>query len=86
MSTTRIPIARADDPRIADYVDLSDPELRRSVEARDGFFIAEGALVVRTLLATRHRVRSVLVTPKQRAALADVLDTSMRPCTSSNPK
>lgn len=69
-----VSITNADDPRIADYVDLSDPELRRRVEARDGFFIAEGALVVRTLLATRHRVRSVLVTPKQRAALADVLD------------
>jgi tRNA G18 (ribose-2'-O)-methylase SpoU len=69
-----VQIDRADDPRIADYVDLSDPDLRRRVEHRDGFFVAEGALVVRTLLATRHRVRSVLVTPKQRALLADVLD------------
>jgi tRNA G18 (ribose-2'-O)-methylase SpoU len=69
-----IVIDRADDPRISDYIALSDPDLRRGVEERDGFFIAEGGLVVRVLLTTNHRVRSVLVTPKQRAALADVLD------------
>jgi tRNA G18 (ribose-2'-O)-methylase SpoU len=67
-------IDRADDPRLADYVDLSDPELRRRVEEAEGFFIAEGPIVIRTLLTTNHRVRSVLVTPHQRAALADVLD------------
>ncbi|MDQ1466739.1 MAG: hypothetical protein QOH10_1154 [Actinomycetota bacterium] len=68
------PVDRADDPRIADYVGLSDPDLRRRIEEQRGFFVAEGPLVVRTLLATKHRVRSVLVTPHQRAALADVLD------------
>jgi tRNA G18 (ribose-2'-O)-methylase SpoU len=67
-------IDRADDQRIADYVDLSDPDLRRRVEEHRGFFVAEGPRVVRTLLSTKHRVRSVLVTPRQRAALADVLD------------
>jgi tRNA G18 (ribose-2'-O)-methylase SpoU len=66
-------VERADDPRIADYVGLSDPELRKRVEGDGGFFIAEGPLVVRTLLATQRRVRSVLVTPAQRDALADVL-------------
>jgi tRNA G18 (ribose-2'-O)-methylase SpoU len=68
------PVENAGDPRIADYVDLSDPELRRHVEEAEGFFIAEGPVVIRTLLATSHRVRSVLVTPHQRAALADVLE------------
>ena len=67
-------IASADDPRIGDYVGLSDPERRRRVEGDGGFFVAEGPLVVRALLATGHRVRSVLVTAPQRAALADVLD------------
>ncbi len=74
-----VPIDRADDPRIADYVDLSDPDLRRRVEEQRGFFIAEGPLVVRTLLSTTHRVRSVLVTIRQRAALADVLDPLRAP-------
>jgi tRNA G18 (ribose-2'-O)-methylase SpoU len=73
-SVSAVQIHSADDPRIADYVDLSDPDRRRRVESRDGFFIAEGALVVRALLSTRHHVRSVLVTPKQHALLADALD------------
>jgi tRNA G18 (ribose-2'-O)-methylase SpoU len=61
------------DPRLSDYQRLSDPELRKRVEANGGFFIAEGPLVVRTLLTTSYRLRSVLVTPAQRDALADVL-------------
>jgi tRNA G18 (ribose-2'-O)-methylase SpoU len=69
-----VPIDRPDDPRIADYVDLSDPDLRRRVEEDRGFFIAEGPVVIRTLLTTSHRVRSVLVTPHQLAALADALE------------
>jgi tRNA G18 (ribose-2'-O)-methylase SpoU len=68
-------IDRSDDPRVADYVGLSDPELRTRVESDGGFFIAEGPLVVRTLLSTPRRVRSVLVTPAQFDALADVLGT-----------
>jgi tRNA G18 (ribose-2'-O)-methylase SpoU len=64
-----------DDLRLADYVDLSDPELRRRVEAELGFFIAESPLVVRRLLGSRRRVRSVLVTEDQYAALHDVLAT-----------
>jgi tRNA G18 (ribose-2'-O)-methylase SpoU len=49
------------------------------VENDDGFFIAEGPLVVRTLLATTNRVRSVLVTPPQLEALTDVLGTIEAP-------
>jgi tRNA G18 (ribose-2'-O)-methylase SpoU len=64
-----------DDPRLADYVDLSDPDLRRRVEAESGFFIAESPLVVRRLLGSGRRVRSVLVTADQHAALHDVLAT-----------
>jgi tRNA G18 (ribose-2'-O)-methylase SpoU len=70
---TTYEVDRADDPRLADYVSLSDPELRRGIEDRDGFFIAEGLHVVRTLLTTSHHVRSVLVTESQRDALADDL-------------
>jgi tRNA G18 (ribose-2'-O)-methylase SpoU len=73
-TVTTQPVDRPDDPRIADYVNLSDPDLRRRIEADRGFFIAEGPVVIRTLLTTNLRVRSVLVTPHQRAALGDVLD------------
>ena len=61
------------DPRLADYVDLADPDLRRRKEASGGFFIAESPLVVRRLVASQRPVRSVLVTPAQHDALADVL-------------
>jgi len=68
-----------DDPRLADYVDLADPDLRRRVEAAAGFFVAESPLVVRRLLGSGRRVRSVLVTPEQHAALHDVLATAAAP-------
>jgi tRNA G18 (ribose-2'-O)-methylase SpoU len=68
-----------DDPRLADYVDLADPDLRRRMEADRGFFIAESPFVVRRLLESGRRVRSVLVTPAQREALADVLDEARVP-------
>jgi tRNA G18 (ribose-2'-O)-methylase SpoU len=71
--TQRSDISDADDPRIADYVDLADPDLRRRVEADRGYFVAESPLVVRALLRSGRRVRSVLVTPKQYEALGDVL-------------
>jgi len=61
------------DPRLGDYVDLSDPDLRRRVEAARGFFIAESPLVVRRLVESGRPIRSVLVTPGQYEALADVL-------------
>jgi tRNA G18 (ribose-2'-O)-methylase SpoU len=69
-------ITDADDPRIADYVDLADPDLRRRVEAERGYFVAESPLVVRALLASGRRVRSVLVTPKQYDAMREILDAA----------
>jgi tRNA G18 (ribose-2'-O)-methylase SpoU len=70
----RSDIVDADDPRIAEYVDLADPDLRRRVEAERGYFIAESPLVIRALFASGRRVRSVLVTPKQYDAMHDDLD------------
>jgi tRNA G18 (ribose-2'-O)-methylase SpoU len=61
------------DPRLADYVDLADPDFRTRVEADHGFFIAESPLVVRRLLDSGRRVRSVLVTPSRFEAMRDVL-------------
>ena len=62
------------DPRVADYVGLKDAELRRRREQpggdAPGLFIAEGALVLRRLLASSYPVRSVLVTPQRYRPLA----------------
>ncbi|MGI9051952.1 MAG: TrmH family RNA methyltransferase [Ilumatobacteraceae bacterium] len=62
----------ADDPRLVDYVRLADPEARRRQE-RDELFIAEGVTAIERLLTSGHRVRSVLLTPKAHARLADRL-------------
>ncbi|MDH3260905.1 MAG: RNA methyltransferase [Acidimicrobiia bacterium] len=67
--TTVIEIQDAADPRVADYVRLTDAELRREA----GYFIAESPEVVRRLLAGSHPVRSVLVTPARYPQLADDL-------------
>jgi tRNA G18 (ribose-2'-O)-methylase SpoU len=68
-----ITIEDADDPRLSDYVGLSDPQLRRRVESERGFFIAESPLVVEALVRSERSVRSVLVTPAQHEALAGTL-------------
>jgi tRNA G18 (ribose-2'-O)-methylase SpoU len=61
-------ITDPDDPRVADYRAIPDPELVR----RRGLFVAEGRLVVRRLLEQRRLdAQSVLVT---RPALADIED------------
>jgi tRNA G18 (ribose-2'-O)-methylase SpoU len=67
-----MPIERVrdlDDPRLLDYRALPDPELLR----RGQVFVAEGRLVVRTLLESGLRARSILLTEAARVALADVL-------------
>lgn len=68
------------DPRLGDYVGLKDAELRRQVEEGEpGLFIAEGELVVRRLLSSSFRLRSVLVTPKGRTSLGAALDAVAQP-------
>lgn len=59
------------DLRLADYVGLTDAELRRRVEhgGGGGLFIAEGERVIRELLRSPYPVRSVLVTPARHARL-----------------
>jgi tRNA G18 (ribose-2'-O)-methylase SpoU len=60
------------DPRLADYLRLTDSSLRTSLEAAHGLFIAEGDKVIRRALGAGYPVRSVLVTPDRVADLADL--------------
>lgn len=70
------PVDHIDDPRLSEYRDVPDPQLLRE----RGVFVAEGRLVVRTLLETASgRVRSVLATEAALAALADVVDPEAAP-------
>jgi tRNA G18 (ribose-2'-O)-methylase SpoU len=75
-----VEIDRADDPRLADYRDLRDVELRKHLEAEHGLFLAEGEKVVRRAVEAGHRPRSFLMAPRWLAGLADVLDRSDAPC------
>jgi tRNA G18 (ribose-2'-O)-methylase SpoU len=68
-----IVIDDADDPRLSEYVGLTDPQLRQRVEAERQFFIAESPLVVERLVRSGRSVRSVLVTPGQHDAIGATL-------------
>src|SRR4249920_2265779 len=60
------------DPRLADYVRLTDSSLRTSLEPAHGLFIAEGEKVIRRATGAGYPVRSLLVTPDRVAGLADL--------------
>ncbi|GAB3995099.1 TrmH family RNA methyltransferase [Nocardioides marmoraquaticus] len=68
------------DPRLADYRDLRDVQLRRSLEAEHGLFLAEGEKVVRRAVDAGHRPRSFLMAPRWLDGLADVLERHDVPC------
>ncbi|NYI04059.1 TrmH family RNA methyltransferase [Allostreptomyces psammosilenae] len=61
------------DPRLRDYVDLTDVQLRRRREPAEGLFIAEGEKVIRRALAAGYRMRSMLLTPKWIDVMRDVI-------------
>ncbi|MEU8381276.1 RNA methyltransferase [Streptosporangium sp. NPDC048865] len=61
------------DSHLADYANLRDVELRKSMEAEHGLFIAEGEKVIRRAVAAGYPVRSVLLTSRWAGPLADLL-------------
>ena len=68
------------DPRLSDYRDLRDVQLRRSLEAAQGLFVAEGEKVVRRAVEAGYEARSFLMAPRWLDGLADVLERSDAPC------
>jgi tRNA G18 (ribose-2'-O)-methylase SpoU len=50
-----------DDPRLADYLNLTDVALRRLSEPAGGLYIAESSKVIGRALGAGHRPRSVLL-------------------------
>jgi tRNA G18 (ribose-2'-O)-methylase SpoU len=70
--TSPVPVGDARDPRLTDYVRLTDVHLRRSLEAAHGLFVAEGELVIRRAIGAGYPVRSLLITSDRLAALADL--------------
>jgi tRNA G18 (ribose-2'-O)-methylase SpoU len=68
------------DPRLADYRDLRDVELRKHLEATHGLFLAEGEKVVRRAVEAGFAPRSFLMAPRWLDGLEDVLASSDAPC------
>lgn len=75
-----VEISDPDDPRLSDYRDLRDVELRKSLEAEHGLFLAEGEKVVRRAVEAGYEARSFLMAPRWLAGLDDVLARSEGPC------
>jgi tRNA G18 (ribose-2'-O)-methylase SpoU len=75
-----VEIGSADDPRLNDYRDLRDVELRKHLEAEHGLFLAEGEKVVRRSVEAGYRPRSFLLAPRWLDGLADVLAATQAPC------
>ena len=59
-----IEIDSLDDPRLEDYVALTDVALRRRTEPERGLYIAESQTVLERALHAGHEPRSVLVAPR----------------------
>ncbi len=77
---TLLEITDPDDPRLADYRDLRDVELRKHLEAEHGLFLAEGAKVVRRSVEAGFTPRSFLMAPRWLEGLDDVLSRTDAPC------
>ena len=68
-----ISITDPSDPRLADYVSLTDVALRRRTEPERGLYIAESEKVIRRALRAGHRPRSYLMAQRWLADLADLV-------------
>ncbi|MCA1781000.1 MAG: TrmH family RNA methyltransferase [Dermatophilaceae bacterium] len=71
-----ITITSADDPRVRDYVALTDVALRRRLEPEHGLFIAESEKVIRRALAAGYRPRSYLMAPRWLNDLRDLVESA----------
>lgn len=69
MTVTPIAIDDPDDPRVEDFVALTDVAGRRRRES-DEYFVAEGLISIERLLESGHRVRALLLTSSKFERLA----------------
>jgi len=67
------------DPRLHDYTDLTDVELRRRREPAEGLFIAEGEKVIQRALRAGYRMRSMLLSAKWLETMREVVEADPAP-------
>jgi len=68
-----IRITSASDPRLTDFVALTDVVLRRRTEPERGLYIAESEKVIRRALAAGHQPRAYLMAERWLTELADIV-------------
>lgn len=75
-----------DDPRLSDYTDLTDVELRRRREPAEGLFIAEGEKVIRRAGHAGYGMRSMLLSAKWLQPMRDVIERTTAPVYAVTPE
>ena len=68
-----------EDPRLRDYIGLTDVALRRVLEPEGGLYLAESEKVIRRALAAGHRPRSYLMAARWLEDLEDVVAQAEAP-------
>jgi tRNA G18 (ribose-2'-O)-methylase SpoU len=63
------------DPRLSDYVGLTDVALRTKLEPANGLYLAESEKVIRRALRAGHRPRSLLLSERWLEPMADLVTT-----------
>ncbi len=71
-----ITITDPDDPRVADFTQLTDVQLRRRREPEQGLYLAESLTVIRRALAVGHRPRSYLMAPRWLSEVPDMMSSA----------
>ena len=64
------------DPRLTDYLDLTDMELRKRTEPERGLFIAEGDKVIQRAVQAGHPMRSMLLSDKWLPLMTPMLEAT----------
>ncbi|WP_349260344.1 RNA methyltransferase [Actinocrinis sp.] len=72
-------LERADDPRLHDYVGLTDMQLRTRTEPEAGLFIAEGEKVIARAVDAGYPMRSMLLSDKWLPVMGPVLERTSAP-------
>lgn len=72
-------ITDPDDPRLRDFTDLRDVQLRAQREPDEGFFLTEGAKTIERALDAGYRPRAFLATERSLPSVADAASTDDAP-------
>jgi tRNA G18 (ribose-2'-O)-methylase SpoU len=67
-----VPVDDPADPRLRDFLELRDTQMRAAREPAEGFFLAEGELTIRRALAAGFRPRSLVATQRWLQTLEDL--------------